>query len=71
LTALSATSEKRLARSPFGVDDVIALKHDVIVLELTQVVGIMQRNRCPINKAPNAHQRAVCKDGMLLRQVQI
>jgi len=62
---------ERLARRAFGVDDVMALKLDVIVFKLAHVAGIMQRNRCPIHEAPGAHQHAVCKDAVLLRHVQI
>ena len=62
---------KRLARCPFGVDDVVALQLDVIVFELEHVAGIMQRNSRPIDEASGAHQHAVCKDPVLLRHVQI
>ena len=60
---------KRLARRAFGVDDVVALKLDVIVFKLAHVAGIMQRNRCPIDETAGAHQHAVCKDAVLLRHV--
>ena len=62
---------ERLARRAFGVDDVVALKFDVIVFKLAHVAGIMQRNRCPIHEAAGAHQHAVRKDAVLLRHVQI
>jgi hypothetical protein len=42
--------QKRLARSPFGVDDVMGLKLDVIVFKLTQSLASCNAIVAPLTR---------------------